>query len=75
MATYNNEPTDSQRANDFRIEGQIQWEQPEYQPGELKLAAYVFDRGGMLLGQADMDNKGTENMVFQTWKIPLTPLF
>ncbi|NJM22165.1 MAG: hypothetical protein HC836_04115 [Richelia sp. RM2_1_2] len=40
MATYNNEPTDSQRANDFRIEGQIQREQPECQPGELKLAAF-----------------------------------
>ncbi len=58
MATYNNESTDSERANDFRIEGQIQREQPECQPGELKLAVYVFDRAGILLGSADMDNKG-----------------
>lgn len=43
----------------FRIEGQIHREQPESQPGELKLAAYVFDKAGTLLGTAPLDAKGS----------------
>lgn len=42
----------------FRVEGQIQREQPECQPGGLKLAAYVFDKAGALLGSAELDAKG-----------------
>lgn len=42
----------------FFIEGQIQREQPECQPGELKLAAYVFDKVGNFLGSDELDSKG-----------------
>src|SRR5262245_21266315 len=42
----------------FRIEGRIQREQPEYQPGELKLTAHVFDKAGALLGSSELDEKG-----------------
>jgi hypothetical protein len=42
----------------FFIEGQIQREQPECQPGELRLAAYVFDKVGTFLGSAELDAKG-----------------
>ena len=43
---------------DFRIEGRIQREQAECESGELKLAVYVFDKAGTLLGKADVDDKG-----------------
>src|SRR5262249_47337669 len=58
MATASNQSGGSGRASSFRIEGQIQREQPESQPGELKLAGDVFDKSGALLGRADLDNKG-----------------
>jgi hypothetical protein len=58
MATEKNQPAGSENASSFRIEGQIQREQPERQPGELKLMAYVFDKAGTLLGSAELDNKG-----------------
>jgi hypothetical protein len=48
----------ARRPSNFRIEGQIQREQPERQSGELKLAAYVVDRTGALLGSADLSDKG-----------------
>ncbi len=41
----------------FSIEGKIQREQSECEPGELKLAAYVFDKAGSLLGQSDIDSQ------------------
>jgi hypothetical protein len=44
--------------NIFFIEGQIQREQPECQQGELKLAAYAFDKVGTFLGSAELDSKG-----------------
>jgi len=46
------------KVSKFRIEGQIQREQADSQPGELKLAAYVFDKSGALLGEAEVDPKG-----------------
>lgn len=58
MATETNQPAGSGKASSFRIEGQIQREQPERQPGELKLMAYVFDKAKALLGSAELDNKG-----------------
>ena len=58
MATERNQPTGSGNAGSFRIEGRIQREQPESQPGELQLAAYVFDKVRALLGSADLDDKG-----------------
>jgi hypothetical protein len=58
MISKINQPTDSRKASSFRIEGQIQREQPECQPGELKLAAYVFDKAGALVGSADLDKNG-----------------
>lgn len=42
-----------------RVEGRILREQPECQPGELKLAAHVFDKAGALLGSAELDEKGS----------------
>src|SRR5512143_2714228 len=57
MATKN-QSADSGKTSSFRIEGRIQREQPERQSGELKLAAYVFDRAGALLGSAELDNEG-----------------
>ena len=58
MATEKNQPASSGKTGSFRIEGQIQREQPECQPGELRLMAYVFDKAGVLLGSAELDNKG-----------------
>jgi len=58
MAKERNLPSTAGRGGDFRIEGQIQREQPECQPGEVKLAAYVFDKAGMLLGSDELDSKG-----------------
>ncbi len=42
----------------FSIEGKIQREQSECELGELKLAAYVFDKAGSLLGQSEIDING-----------------
>lgn len=58
MATKKKQRAGSMKTGNFRIEGQIQREQPECQPGELKLMAYVFDKAGALLGSAVLDNKG-----------------
>lgn len=58
MASEKEQPPSARKPSSFRIEGQIQREQPECQPGELKLAAYVFDRTGALLGSADLDDNG-----------------
>ena len=57
MPTKINQSAASGKVPSFRIVGQIQREQPERQPGELKLTAYVFDKAGALLGSADVDNK------------------
>jgi hypothetical protein len=58
MASEKHQPAGSAKASSFRIEGQIQREQPESQPGELRLMAYVFDKAGVLLGSAELDDKG-----------------
>ena len=58
MPSRTNQPAGSEKARSFLIEGQIQREHSELQTGELKLAAYVFDKAGSLLGSADLDNKG-----------------
>lgn len=58
MATEKKRSAGSEMAHKFLIEGQIQREQPELQPGELKLMAYVFDKAGALLGSAELDKKG-----------------
>ncbi|MFW8600450.1 hypothetical protein ACOHYD_03090 [Desulfobacterota bacterium M19] len=50
--------TDSERECNFQVDGRIQREQPECQPGELKLSAYLFDKAGMLLGRTDIDQNG-----------------
>lgn len=47
-----------QPAPSFRVEGKIQRDQPEYQAGELKLTAHVFDKAGALLGSSELDEKG-----------------
>lgn len=57
MSTEMKQPADYGSVRSFRIEGQIQREQPEVQPGEMKLMAYVFDRAGALLGSAALDEK------------------
>lgn len=58
MAAEENKTAGSGRASSFRLEGQIRREQIERQPGELKLAAFVFDKAGALLGSANLDNEG-----------------
>lgn len=58
MPTKRKQPSSSKKGRGFRIEGRIQREQPESQPGELGLTAYVFDRAGTLLGSAELDSKG-----------------
>ncbi|NTW78133.1 MAG: hypothetical protein HGB33_10270, partial [Syntrophaceae bacterium] len=59
MDSEKNQPSGSRKENSsFLIEGKISREQPECQPGELKLAAYVFDKAGSLLGSADIEEKG-----------------
>jgi len=58
MASEKSTTTGSRKTNSFIIDGQIQREQPECQPGEFNLAAYVFDKAGALLGSADLDEKG-----------------
>jgi hypothetical protein len=59
MATKKQQPAGDDAPRDrFRIKGQIRREQTECQPGELKLAAYVFDRAGTLLGTAELDDEG-----------------
>lgn len=58
MANEKKQPAGAGKACNFLIEGQIQREQPELQPGELKLMAYVFDIAGTLLGSAELDSKG-----------------
>ena len=58
MANEKSQTTGSRKIRGFLIDGQISREQPECQPGELKLAAYVFDKAGSLLGSADLNEKG-----------------
>jgi hypothetical protein len=58
MTDQKNQPADFRQAGSFLIEGQIRREQTESQPGELKLAAYVFDKAGTLLGSAELDDAG-----------------
>jgi hypothetical protein len=60
--------TGPERPLGFRIEGQIQREQPEKQPGELKLAAYVFDKSGTLLGSGAVDDKGSYSIAVRLAK-------
>lgn len=42
----------------FQIEGLVQREQPESRPDGPPLAAYVFDKAGVLLGESALDAKG-----------------
>lgn len=42
----------------FRVEGLIQREQPDSRPDAPPLAAYVFDKAGVLLGESPLDAKG-----------------
>lgn len=60
-------PTDVKK-NSFIVEGQIQREQTECQTGELKLAVYVFDKAGRLLGSAPLDDKGSYSVNVQLEK-------
>ncbi len=62
MERKKNKPSDSRKAGNYYIEGRIKREQPECESEKLKLAAYVFDKAGMLLGNADLDNKDNYNV-------------
>lgn len=53
------QPVDDGKYGDFRIEGRVQREQAEYESGEMKLAAYVFDKAGTLLGNVELDKEGS----------------
>ncbi|HEV8485287.1 MAG TPA: hypothetical protein VGV87_17220 [Blastocatellia bacterium] len=44
---------------DLRIEGAVKLEAADTQPADLTLRAYVFDQGGRVLGEANLDAKGT----------------
>jgi hypothetical protein len=58
MASEKKPTKENPRPNaDFRIEGQVQIEDRENFPAEVKLMAYTFDRAGQLLGSADIDEK------------------
>jgi hypothetical protein len=46
------------QTNVFRIEGRVHVEARDEVPGEMKLVAYAFDRGGRLLGKEDVDVEG-----------------
>jgi hypothetical protein len=63
MVTEKNQPTNPVKVSIYNVGGQIQREQSECQPGELKLAAYVFDKAGVLIGSADLDNKGNYSVL------------
>lgn len=49
----------------FWLEGQIQREQPERQHGEIKLAIYAFNNGGILLGSDLLDHDGKYSITFR----------
>jgi hypothetical protein len=65
MASKANPSTESGKGAVFLIEGQIQREQSECEPGELKLAAYAFDQAGNLLGKADLDDNQQYRIAFR----------
>lgn len=50
------------RGSLFFIQGQVQREQAECQPGELQLTAYLFDGSGLLIGSSAVDAKGKFNV-------------
>ncbi|PKH02983.1 hypothetical protein CXF72_08595 [Psychromonas sp. MB-3u-54] len=58
MKSKKDKPTDSEKNANFKIEGDIQREQAECESGDLKLAVYVFDRAGALIGNTDIKDKG-----------------
>jgi len=58
MASEATHATDPDQARGLYVEGQIQREKPKCGPKDLKLAAYVFDKVGGLLGSAELDQKG-----------------
>lgn len=62
MATEKKQPDSAGKQNTFFIQGQVQREQAECQPGELQLAAYVFDGAGRQIGRAEVDGKGSYNV-------------
>lgn len=68
MTTETKQPASTGKAAKFLIEGQIQREQPECQPGELKLMAYVFDMAGVLLGSAALDMKDCYSIIVKLKK-------
>ena len=65
MAPKTNQGTGSDKARNFLIEGQITRDHPEAQTGDLKLAAYAFDKAGRLLGSAGVDDKGNYSVALQ----------
>ena len=65
MPSKVNQSVGSNKARNFLIEGQIQREQPDLQPGDLKLAAYAFDKAGTLLGSAPLDAKGSYSVALR----------
>jgi len=62
MAIEKGQTTGSRKIKGFLIEGRIQREQPECQPGELKLAVYVFNKAGALLGCAGLNEEGVSRL-------------
>lgn len=58
MAKEKNHVDTTGNNSKFRIEGQVQREQAECQPGELALMAYVFDSSGASLGEAKVESNG-----------------
>ena len=65
MASKTNPSKESGKDSRFLIEGQVQREQSECEPGVLKLAAYVFDQAGSLLGSAALDDNQSYRVTFK----------
>ena len=65
MVSKANPSKESEKDSHFLIEGQVQREQSECEPGVLKLAAYVFDQAGSLLGSAALDDNHSYRVTFK----------
>jgi len=62
MANVKKSSSANHGTGNFRIDGRIQREQADCEPGEMKLSAYAFDKAGTSLGNATIDGKGNYSM-------------
>lgn len=62
MATDKKSAANTRGKGTFTIDGRIQREQADCQPGTMPLAVYAYDRAGTSLGKADIDAEGNYQM-------------